>query len=412
MTASETTSPAPASGRVRLSQPWKLSAILGGATLILFWISLSVGPATIPMLEAIQGAFAVEPPVISTILVELRLPRSILAILVGATLGLSGAALQGLLRNPLAEPGIIGVSASAALGAVIVFYFGIGTGFAANLETIDVGATTVWITALAFSGGVALLYALAALDVGWVIVVVAVIAITGLAETAVIYFGLAAPNGLWVSIAGMAGALASVVILYGLAGRNAGVLTLILAGVAISSLAGALTSLALNLAPSPYAQSEIITWLLGSLADRSLEHVWLAAPFILAGWALLIASGRALDALSLGEDTAQTLGFTMNRVRLQVILGTALAVGAAVSVTGGIAFVGLVVPHLLRPLVGHEPRRLLIASALGGAVLLLAADIAVRLISEQTELKLGVLTAMVGAPFFLLLIYRTREQTQ
>ena len=297
------------------------------------------------MLEAVRGAFAVEPPVISTILVELRLPRAILAVLVGATLGLSGAALQGLFRNPLAEPGIIGVSASAALGAVIIFYFGYSSAF-----------------------------------------------------------HLALPLG------GIAGAMVAVLILFALSGRNAGVLTLILAGVAISSLAGALTSLALNLAPSPYAQSEIITWLLGSLADRSLSDVWLAGPFMIAGWALLLISGRALDALSLGEDTAQTLGFAMNRVRFQVILGTALAVGAAVSVTGGIAFIGLVVPHLLRPLVGHVPRRLLVASALGGAVLLLTADIAVRLMSEQTELKLGVLTAMVGAPFFLFLIYRTRGQ--
>ncbi len=297
------------------------------------------------MLEAVRGAFAVEPPVISTILVELRLPRAILAVLVGATLGLSGAALQGLFRNPLAEPGIIGVSASAALGAVIIFYFGYSSAF-----------------------------------------------------------HLALPLG------GIAGAMVAVLILFALSGRNAGVLTLILAGVAISSLAGALTSLALNLAPSPYAQSEIITWLLGSLADRSLSDVWLAGPFMIAGWALLLISGQALDALSLGEDTAQTLGFAMNRVRFQVILGTALAVGAAVSVTGGIAFIGLVVPHLLRPLVGHVPRRLLVASALGGAVLLLTADIAVRLMSEQTELKLGVLTAMVGAPFFLFLIYRTRGQ--
>ncbi len=345
MTASEDQSPAPATGRVRLSQPWKLSAILSGIIVVLFWISLSVGPATIPMLEAVRGAFAVEPPVISTILVELRLPRAILAVLVGATLGLSGAALQGLFRNPLAEPGIIGVSASAALGAVIIFYFGYSSAF-----------------------------------------------------------HLALPLG------GIAGAMVAVLILFALSGRNAGVLTLILAGVAISSLAGALTSLALNLAPSPYAQSEIITWLLGSLADRSLSDVWLAGPFMIAGWALLLISGQALDALSLGEDTAQTLGFAMNRVRFQVILGTALAVGAAVSVTGGIAFIGLVVPHLLRPLVGHEPRRLLVASALGGAVLLLTADIAVRLMSEQTELKLGVLTAMVGAPFFLFLIYRTRGQ--
>jgi iron complex transport system permease protein len=351
MTVSESTSPAPvpgpAVGRVRVAEPWRLLALLVIGVAILFWVSMSVGPAAIPMMDALRGAFADDPPVISTILVELRLPRAILGVLVGATLGLSGAALQGLFRNPLAEPGIIGVSASAALGAVIIFYFGLAGSFALTLP-----------------------------------------------------------------LGGIAGAMIAVLILFALAGRDAGILTLILAGVAIASLAGALTSLALNLAPSPYAQSEIITWLLGSLADRSLSHVWLAGPFILIGWALLIASGRALDALSLGEDTAETLGFAMNRVRLQVIVGTALSVGAAVSVTGGIAFVGLVVPHLLRPLVGFEPRRLLVASALGGAALILAADIAVRLISEQTELKLGVLTAMVGAPFFLFLIYKTRSQNQ
>lgn len=334
-------------GRVRLAKPWKLTALLGLGVLILFSISMSVGPASIPMMDALRGTFADDPPVISTILIELRLPRAILGILVGATLGLSGAALQGLFRNPLAEPGIIGVSSSAALGAVVIYYFGLSGTFA-----------------------------------------------------------LALPLG------GIAGAMLAVFVLFILAGRDAGILTLVLAGVAISSLAGALTSLALNLAPSPYAQSEIVTWLLGSLADRSLSDVWLAGPLILLGWTLLIFSGRALDALSLGEDTAETLGFVMNRVRMQIIVGTALSVGAAVSITGGIAFVGLVVPHLLRPLVGFEPRRLLLSSALGGASLILAADIVVRLISQQTELKLGVLTAMVGAPFFLFLIYKTRGQAQ
>ena len=260
-------------------------------------------------------------------------------------MGLSGAALQGLLRNPLAEPGIIGVSATAALGAVLVFYFGVSSAFA-----------------------------------------------------------LALPLG------GIAGALASVALLYALAGRDAGVLTVVLAGIAVSSFSAALTSLVLNLAPSPYAALEIVYWLLGSLADRSMDHVALTAPLIAAGWILLLASGRALDALSLGEEAAHTLGFSISRIRLQVILGTALSVGAAVSVTGGIAFVGLVVPHLLRPVVGHEPSRLLLASALGGAALLLAADIAVRLVSGPIELKLGVLTALVGAPFFLLLIWRVRNE--
>ncbi|MSP21370.1 MAG: iron ABC transporter permease [Alphaproteobacteria bacterium] len=320
-------------------------AALGAAVVLLFCVSLAVGPAHIDLLPAISGLFAAEPPVTSIILSEIRLPRSLLALTVGATLGLSGAALQGLLRNPLAEPGLVGVSATAALGAVVVFYFGLSA-----------------------------------------------------------QFSLALPLG------GITGAFIAVALLYGLAGREPGVLTLILCGVAVSSFAAALTSLALNLAPSPYAALEIVAWLLGSLADRSMDHVWLALPLMLAGWALLLSAGSALDALTLGEDAARTLGISLPRARLQVVLGTALAVGAAVSVTGGIAFVGLVVPHLLRPLVGYEPGRLLPLSALGGAALLLAADILVRLTSGPIELKLGVLTALVGAPFFLYLIFQTRRE--
>lgn len=324
-------------------RPWTVTAVLSAAAAILFVVSLSVGPAPLPMREAIAGLFAAEPPVISIILAELRLPRAILGAMVGATLGMCGAALQGLLRNPLAEPGVIGVTSTAAFGAVIMFYFGLSASFS-----------------------------------------------------------LALPLG------GIAGALCGALLLYVLAGREAGVLTLILAGVAVSSFSTALTSLALNLAPSPYAALEIVDWLLGSLADRSMDHVRLAAPLMAIGWVMLGLSGRALDALTLGEDTARSLGFSLRSVQALVIVGTAVAVGAAVSVTGGIAFVGLVVPHVLRPLVGHEPRRLLLASALGGAVLLLAADIAVRLLAVQTELKLGVLTALVGAPFFLYLIWNTR----
>jgi iron complex transport system permease protein len=187
------------------------------------------------------------------------------------------------------------------------------------------------------------------------------------------------------------------------------VLTLVLAGVAISSFAAALSALALNLAPSPYAALEIVSWLLGSLADRSMDHVILTLPVMAVGWVLLLSSGTALNALSLGDDTARSLGISLNKAKLQVIVGTALAVGAAVSVTGGISFVGLVVPHLLRPLVGHEPKPLLLASALGGASLLLAADIVVRLAPGPIELKLGVVTALLGAPFFLHLIYRMRR---
>jgi iron complex transport system permease protein len=311
---------------------------------VLFPVSLLTGHAAMPL-----GHLVLEPPnagseMVRTILFEIRLPRALLAMLVGGALGLSGAALQGFLRNPLADAGIIGVSASAALGAVLALY----TGLAAGLM-------------------------------------------------------LALPLG------GLLGAGLSVALIYGLAGRDASILTLILAGVAVNSFAGALTALVLNLAPNPYAVLEIVFWLLGSLADRSFDHVWLALPFILAGGAWLLTTARALDALSLGEDAAQSLGFSMARLRLAVIGGTALCVGAAVAVSGAIGFVGLVVPHLLRPLAGQRPGALLGLSACGGAALLLAADIGVRLVPTQAELKLGVVTALVGGPFFLWLLLRTRR---
>ena len=315
--------------------------------LVLAGFSLALGKVEIPLMAAAMSIFDADPPLTSILLAEIRLPRTLLAILVGGSLGLCGAALQGLLRNPLAAPGLIGVSSSAALGSVLVLYFG---------------------------------YAEA--------------------------FFLALPMG------GIVGALVVVLLIYGIAGRDSSILTLILAGVAISGFASALTSLALNLAPSPYAAYEIVFWILGSVADRSFDHVAFVAPLMAIGWVLLLRTGRALDALSLGEETAATLGFNLPRVRFAVIVGTALAVGAAVSVTGVIAFIGLVVPHLMRPFVGHQPSRLLGVSALGGAILLLAGDIAVRVFSPGLELKLGVLTAMIGAPFFLYLILKTRREMQ
>ena len=194
-----------------------------------------------------------------------------------------------------------------------------------------------------------------------------------------------------------------------LAGRTTNSLTLILAGIAITSFAGALTSLALNLAPSPFAALEIVFWILGSLEDRSFDHLWLAGPFIVVGWVMLGASSRGLDALTLGEEAAASLGVNLVRTQRLVVYGTALSVGAATAVTGVIGFVGLVVPHLLRPLVGHRPGALLGSSALGGAALTLSADLVVRLTGTGATLKLGVLTAIVGAPFFLWLVLRTRR---
>jgi iron complex transport system permease protein len=326
-------------------RPRTLLALLALATLVLFALSLAVGPSGLGIgalvdLAAGRGAEAAR-----IIVIEVRLPRALLALLIGAALGLSGAVLQGYLRNPLAEPGLIGVTASGALGAVLTLYFGLASAFA-----------------------------------------------------------LALPLG------GIAGAAAGVVVVQALAGRDTGALSLILAGIAVTSFAGALTALALNLAPSPFAALEIVFWMMGSLADRSLDHVALAAPFIVIGAGLLLTTGRALDALTLGEDTAATLGVDLGRLRARIVAGTAIAVGAATAVAGAIGFVGLVVPHLLRPWTGYRPAALLPASALGGAALTLAADIAVRVIAVRGEIKLGVVTALIGAPFFLWLVLAERRR--
>lgn len=323
---------------------------LGLATALLFVLSLSLGRVPISLAEAIASLGRDDLDTAGLILSEIRLPRAILGVIVGASLGLAGAAMQALLRNPLAEPGILGVSSTAALGAVLVFYT-----------------------------------------------------------------GLAGAGSLLMPMGGMAGALLAVLLIVGLAGRDASVLTLILAGAAINALAGAATALALNLAPSPYAAIEVIFWLLGSLADRSMDHVLAALPIMAAGWVLMLSATRDVDVLTLGEEAAESLGVNLTRLRFRVIAGAALAVGAAVSVTGVIGFVGLVVPHLLRPLVGYRPGRLLIPSALGGAALLLAADIVVRLnlvvdrLATGSEIKIGVVTALIGAPFFLWLVLRTRR---
>jgi iron complex transport system permease protein len=224
-----------------------------------------------------------------------------------------------------------------------------------------------------------------------------------------LYFGMAGTLPLLLPLGGMFGSLLATLLVYLLAGRNASITTLILAGVAINALALALISLLLNLAPSPYAVQEIVYWMLGSLSDRSMDEFWLLLPSTLLGWLLLLGSGRSLDGLTLGEDTASSMGINLNRLRWRLLLAVSLAVGAIISITGTIGFVGLVVPHLLRPLVGYQPRRLLTVSALGGAAMLLAADITVRLFPAGIDIKVGVLTALVGAPFFLYLIVKTRR---
>ena len=322
-----------------------LIAALLGALIAALFASIATGYAQLDIGTAFQDVFNGKDSLSALILLQLRIPRAMLGALVGFSLGISGAAMQGMLRNPLADPGITGVTSAAGFGAVVVFYF-----------------------------------------------------------------GLAGSMPLALPLGGIAGAVLATFLLYGVAGSGASTTTLILAGVSISSFFGALTTLALNLSPNPYAVTEIVFWLLGSLADRSLQYIWLVAPMMAAGWLLLLICGPALDGLSLGEDTARSLGFNLGRLRLQLVAGTALAVGSAVAATGSVAFVGLVVPHLLRPLVGHRPSRVLLLSGLGGATLTLMADIVVRILPVRPELKLGVVTALIGAPFLFHLIWRLRRE--
>lgn len=320
------------------------SGLLAGLALIvlaLMLISINLGSGPVSILDLFDSADSVA---VKLILVEIRLPRTLIAAIAGASFGVCGAVMQGLLRNPLASPGLIGSSSGAALGAVIVLYFGLS-------------------------------------PMHWLLL----------------------PAG------GMLGALTALILVYLLAGRDASVVTIVLAGVAINALAISLVSLILNLAPSPYAVQEIVLWTLGSVSNLSLNDLWLLLLPTVLGWVLLIGTGRGLDLLTLGEDTARSMGIDLWILRARLFVAVALCIGGAVSITGAIGFIGLVVPHLLRPLVHYQPGRLLPASALGGAAMLLAADIAVRLMPPGPEIKIGVLTAIVGAPFFLFLILKTRR---
>src|SRR5215207_7714849 len=329
-----------AAGRRRLG----VTAAMVALVVLLALISLGIGPVRLSPLAVTQALFGGGSDVSQVIVREIRLPRTILGFAIGAILGLSGAALQGLLRNPLASPSLFGAPQSAAFGAVLV-----------------------------------------------------------------IALGLADVRSYALPVAAICAAFVSVFVLLSIAGRNAGLLILILSGLAISSFAGAATALVMNLSQNPFVVLEIAFWLLGSLEDRSFQHVGLALPFIASGAIILFGQRSAFRALSLGEETAQSLGVDVGRLRLAVILGVALGVGGAVAVTGTIGFIGLVAPHLMRPLIGHDPGRLLVPSALAGSALLLAADIAVRIIPSTSDIKVGVLTSIIGVPFFLYLIMRERR---
>lgn len=320
-----------------------LTAVLTILVIALLMLSLMTGPAHFP-LRTVLSALVSDQGVASIIVRDIRLPRTLLAALIGATFGIAGASLQGLLRNPLAEPSLFGAPQAGAAAAAAIMAFG-------------------------FAGALS----------------------------------LAVPLG------GIAGSLLSVGALVAIAGRRASLTVTLLAGLALASLAGAAIALIINLAPNPYIALEIAFWLLGSLRDRSMEHVWLASPFMIASWIILALNASAFRALTLGEDAAASLGVNVERTRIMVVIGVALGVGAAVAVAGAISFVGLVAPHLVRRFYGSDPARVLLPSALAGAALLIAADIAVRLVPGAVEIKIGVVTALIGVPFFLAMIFRERR---
>jgi iron complex transport system permease protein len=311
---------------------------LFSALVVAFSMSLLAGSQWITPQQWFSGDLQ------SLIVLELRLPRVCLAVIVGAALGMSGAAMQGYLRNPLADPGLFGISSCAALGAVCSLFFG-------------------WHLREWLLPGMALI-----------------------------------------------GAALGMAALAMLAGRSTSIVLFTLAGVALSSVAGAATALMISLAPTPFASSEIVTWLMGALTDRSWVEVQLALPLSLLGMGILLRAARALDALTLGAGAAASLGFDLKRLQWQLTLGIGLCVGSAVAVAGIIGFVGLVVPHVLRDWVQQRPSALLPAAALGGSLLVLCADTLVRLLPVASELRLGIAMSILGAPFFFALIWRLRRE--
>ena len=315
----------------------RLSISLVLALIVVVPLSLLAGRVWI-------GPFGPFSPQQVLIIAELRLPRAMLALVVGGGLGAAGAAMQGYLRNPLADPGLFGIAPGAALGAVLSFY----TGFAVQPFALPAFA--------------------------------------------------------------LAGAAGSMALLALIAGRTGSVALFTLAGMMIASLAGALTSLAISLSPNPFALSEIVTWLMGALSDRSWREVWIAAPLSLAGIAVLLRAGSQLDALTLGEAAARSLGIDPRRLQALMVAGIGLTVGGGVAVAGIIGFVGLIVPHLLRPFTDGRPSSLIVPSALAGGLLLLLADCLCRVLPLSGELRLGIALSLLGAPFFLMLLLKMRRE--
>ena len=322
-----------------------LSALLGiaiGTTPISWRIMLEVIGAH---LTPFEGTFNQTE---DFIVWSIRLPRVLVGMLSGGSLAVAGAAMQGLFRNPLADPGVIGTSAGAACGAVFVF-------------------------------------------------------ITG----------LAAQSALWVPLAGFGGAFGAVFLVYALAtrGGKTPVATLVLAGIACGAFFNAMTSLLISISFSEWqVASQVMFWMMGGLDSRTWVHVWISLPFTLTGSALILAHSRPLDLMLMGEESARSLGADVEATKRTVLVGAALVTAASVAVSGVLAFVGLVVPHIVRLILGPAHRRLLPASMLVGAGFLVACDIVARTVYAPSEVRLGIVTAAFGAPFFLWLLYTRRRE--
>lgn len=318
----------------------RLIAILSALLAAMALAALMAGPDGFsPAL--LSGWIGGRDPAAATILLDIRLPRMLAAAAVGATLGLCGAALQALTRNPLAEPGVLGVSAVATLGATLTLYFGLAA---------------AWRWAL--------------------------------------------------PLAAIASAILATALLASAAMRTRGMGSLILVGVGLSSLAGALMALILNFAPNPFSLTDLVNWTLGSVANRSLSDLAITAPFMALGALLLLAQRRNLSLLAIGEEAAAAHGLNFRRTQIMTVVATGIATGASVALAGAVGFVGIVAPHIVRPWVGHDPGRTLVPAALAGAIMLIAADMLVRLLPTDTELRLGVVAALAGAPVFLLIAMR------
>ena len=314
----------------------QLTTLLVAASVTSILMGLLIGPTNLGVARTLAVLTGSGTSTDTLILLEIRLPRALAAWMVGALLGLSGAALQGLLRNPLAEPGVLGVSATASLFATVA-----------------------------------------------------------------IYYGLTSLNAFLLPVAAIAGAMTATALLAVVAIRLSSVVTLILVGVGLSSLAGALMSLLLNLAPTPFTLSDMVNWTLGSVANRGINDLLLAAPFMILGGIALVLSAPGLTAMTLGDDVASTLGVELPKVRNRVVLGAGLCTGAAVSIAGAVGFVGIIAPHLVRRFVHYDPARTMLPAALLAGTILVLADLLIRLIPTTTELRLGVVAALIGAPVFI-----------